>query len=120
MVGYELFLNELNKLDYYNRHRLIGNIFDLSVLVYDLIELDGRVYVKIYDGEFYYQFCLVFDKASADYLLINKKNKIILCKIFVKSILIKYENNEITLRKYFYYFLKLLVSRDVSYFDYFL
>ena len=49
-----------------------------------------------------------------------KENRVILCEIYINSLLVKYNNKEIELRDGFYRFLKSVSLNDVSYFDSFL
>ena len=65
LVGYKLFLEELKKLDVSFQNKVIGNIFDKVVLVFDIsINYHGNIYIRFYDGKVYYQYCFIFENIN--------------------------------------------------------
>ena len=119
MEGYFLFLDKLNKLTLKERCEIIGKILEIKVKVFDLNINEGKIFIKVYDGEKYYQFCFVREVFCEEYINISIKDRILVCRIFVDN-LFGDLLNEKNFKKDFYSFLKIIVDGDISYFDSFL
>lgn len=119
MEGYFLFLDKLNKLTLKERYKIIGKILEIKVKVFDLSINEGKIFIKVYDGEKYYQFCFIRGVFCEEYINISIKDRILVCRIFVDN-LFGDLLNEKNFKKGFYSFLKIIVDGDISYFDSFL
>ena len=122
MEGYKLFLEELEKLDYYTRYKVLSNIFGINVRVYVTDVVDERIIFRLFDGNTVYNFNFILDKFDEDdcnYIKARIRNRIIICDVYVENLIIEIllgvnDGNN------FYKFLKILKDGYINYFDSFL
>lgn len=116
MEGYILFLEKFNNLNYNTKLKVISNIFNRHVLVFNILKFENNVYIKFYDGNIYFQFCFLFDNnKDANNLKIEIKDRIVLCNIYVMN-----TSLDCFLEGNFYNFIQILRSGDINLFDSFL
>lgn len=114
MDGCLVFLEKFDKLDYCKKIKVISNIFNINILIFNVEIIKNNFYIKFYDGFVYYQFCFNFN-IDVENVKIEIGDRIVLCNLYIKNTNIDY-----IYEKKFYDFLKLLRNSDISLFDSFL
>ena len=114
MNGYILFLEKLTEFNLEYQKKIISNIFGKEVLIFNTNELFGKIFIKFYDGEVYYQFCFIFEDCDKDMEII-KKERIFIYNIYVLNI----KSSDI-LGENIYNLIKILRDIEIDYFNSFL
>ena len=114
MVGYNLFLEKMDKLSLEERKTVIKKIFSFNeVKIYTVEIEEGNIVFRVYDGEKYSKITIVFGDVETKKFMKFKFGDIsVNCDIFLQNFK---DDGEI-----FSSFVKILLEGDISYFDSFL
>ena len=114
MEGYKLFVGKLDELTINERNKIIKQIFGFEkVIFYFLIEEEGNIIFRIYDGKRYIKIRIVFlDQGTQNFFEFRLTDVSLICDVFIKNFVDDDSN--------FSKFVKILLEGNISYFDSFL